>query len=246
MWHFCLKNDWNGLSFIKAVPHYFLFLFSISQKGDCVIYLTDTTRQFQRKGRGKSRVIKTHTQPADAETNRHTQCLEEASHQMTSETNQSPEAAVQSARSFHRLSERSSSPSQDRFKNHPSPKITVVATNASENRLLIITDDQCLHWGLTQNTSRVFSEVLMHDEWSGWAKMPKVTLTNFKLAEDQSSWQSLQCFSGFNSVFKLHRQRLTYVFIYSPFILHNCTAVTVLQRVLHAGKGKFNLKQSFL
>ena len=60
---------------------------------------------------------------------------------MTSGTNQSPEAAVQSAHSFHRLSQSSSSPAEDSFKNHPSPMTTVIVANTSEKRSFISTDE---------------------------------------------------------------------------------------------------------
>lgn len=76
---------------------------------------------------------------------------------------------------------------QQHFKNHPSPKITAIATNTSDNRLFISTDDHCPHWGLTQNTLRVSTEVLMHADTTLHlqveGKGPKwqpLTITNFK------------------------------------------------------------------
>lgn len=103
---------------------------------------------------------------------------------MTSWANQSPEAAVQSARSFHRLSERSRSPTEDHLKNHLSLQITLVATNTSVSREFISTVTS-VDLKTSRRTPTLFFIL------NGTAKVQSGDLwpmQRLKLAQDQNTW----------------------------------------------------------
>lgn len=118
-------------------------------------------------------------------TQKEARCLKQANHQTTRGMNPGPEATVQSARSFHHLSQRSSSASADCFRSHSSPKITVVRTKPCDSRLFIITDDQCPHSeGLLKSPSAQCDN--------------RRPLKNTLGSEDQNPWMTkvLLCFAS--------------------------------------------------